>query len=210
MTPRRKQLFRHLCRDVRIVSEAQASGVMAIGGPGPADVRRELAGLVIKDFLRRDRVIARVLPPLTEPIARWSPGEPPPDFGALAWRLEKRWDVPPQVLPVYRAGPGARRVYGSGTCSGGLNFAALSHDLACADMLIAFAARYPERLPHWVGEDVRKDGLARGEKLPDVILFDDNLKPYLVCEMAGSYPKVRLEAFHTYASVVLNLPYELW
>lgn len=209
MTPRRERLFHLLCRHVRLVSESQAGRVMAIDAPGTTSVSRELADLVAGDFLRRDRVIARPLGPLTEPVVSWCPGEEPPDFGALAWRLGKRWDVPPRVMPVYRAGPAARRVFGSGTCSGGLNFAALSHDLACAEMFLAFAALWPERLAHWVGEDVRKDGLARGEKLPDVILYGADLEPYLVCEMAGSYPKARLEAFHAYVAA-LTLPYELW
>jgi hypothetical protein len=101
-------------------------------------------------------------------------------------------------------------VFGSGTCEGGLNLAALGHDLGCTDLLLAFAASHPERVRHWLGEDLRKAALQHGEKLPDVVLYGDDCRPYLMCEVAGAYPEARLSALHDYAATVLNLPYELW
>lgn len=210
MTAARVRLLEALCRHVRVVAADQAATLLGLDAGQTADVTRLLADLVATNFLRRHRVIARRPTPLAEPLVEWHPGDPPPDFAALAWRLDRRWDVPPRPVPVYRAGPAARAVFGSGTCATGLNLAALGHDLACTDLLLAFAAARPERVRHWVGEDLRKAGLRHGEKLPDVVLYGDDHRPYLMCEVAGAYPAARLSALHAFAATVLNLPYELW
>lgn len=210
LTAPRVRLLEALCRHVRLATDEQAATLMGHDAGRAAAFTRQLADLVAKNFLRRHRVIARRATPLTEPLLAWQPGQPRPDFAALAWRLDRRWDVPPRVVPVYRAGPAARRVFGSGTCAGGLNLAALGHDLACTDLLLAFAASRPERVRHWVGEDLRKAGLQHGEKLPDVVLYGDDGRPYLMCEVAGAYPESRLSALHDHAATVLTLPYELW
>lgn len=129
---------------------------------------------------------------------------------AVAWRAEKRWDVSPAVVTTYRAGPRARRLYGHATAGGPGNLCALSHNIACGELLLAFARLAPDRLPDWVGEGLRKAEQGYGEKLPDVILYDPEGSPYLVCEVTGVYPPARLNAFHDYVSGVLALPYELW
>lgn len=209
-TPLRQRLLRHLCRDVSLATGSQLRRLLANGSADPDESIGDLTALVAGDYLRRMRVIARLLPALTAPLLRWGPGEPQPDFATVAWQLEKRWDIPPSVVPVYRAGPAARHLFGSGTHGNGINLAAISHDLACTELLLTFATHEPVRVRHWVGEDLRKLALEHGEKLPDVILYDDALAPYLVCEVAGTYPKSRLEAFHAYVAESLRLPYELW
>ena len=206
----KQQFLRHLCRDVRMVRQAAAEALLVRCEGEAIDPARALSDLVARDFLRRDRILARVLPELVDPLYSWQPGEPAPEAGPLSWRLEKRWDIRPEVTTVYRAGPAARRVFGGGGSTGGINLAALSHDLAIGDLLVAFAARAPERLGHWVSEDLRKDDLEHREKLPDVVLYSDAETPYLVCELAGVYPKARLEAFHDFVANALRLPYELW
>jgi len=208
LTPGRIRLLHALAVDVRIAKEEQAAALLTADGP-VHDPVRELATLIAADMLRRDRVIARIPPPMAAPLARWAPGESPPDMAAVAWQSQKRWDVAPDVIKVYRAGPATRRLYGDLTAGTG-NLSALAHDVACCELLLTFMRQFPERVPHWVGEDVRKDARAREEKLPDVILFDSGQNPYLVCEVVGVYPKARLEAFHDYVAGTLGLPYELW
>ncbi len=210
LTPRHERLLRHLCRDVRLTIGDLASELLDPCVAEATDSTRELSGLVTRDFLRRDRVIARILPRLETPLAVWQPGEPRPETGSIAWQSQKRWDIEPNVVPVYRAGPLSRRLFGYATAGGPGNLNALSHDIACCALLVAFSRTAPERVRHWVGEDLRKTEQGHGEKLPDVILFGEDLKPYLVCEVTGLYPKARLEAFHDYVANELRLPYELW
>jgi hypothetical protein len=210
LNDRKQRLLRRLCQDVRLIRKETAEKLLRVGEGEEFDAARELADLVARDFLRRDRVLARVLPEMAEPVVRWQHGEPVPEMGPLAWRLEKRWDLKPEVVTVFRAGPAARRVFGGASAGGAINPAALSHDLACADLLATFAVAAPDRLRHWVSEDLRKNDLVHGEKLPDVILYADDLTPYLVCEIAGIYPKARLQAFHDFVANTLGLPYELW
>lgn len=210
MNPRHEHLLKTLCQKVRLATADQAAAIMAIAAPGPVDTTRELYPLVTRDWLRRDRVLARLLPPFACPIATGGPGDPLPDFAPLVAALERRWDVAPEVTTVYRAGPAARLTFGTGGHGSGQNLAALGHDIACTGLYLAFAALHPERLAHWVGEDFRETVATRGEKRPDLILFGGDFEPYLVCELAGVYPRHRLEAFHAYCAETLNLPYELW
>jgi hypothetical protein len=205
-----ERLLRHVCRDVRILEAGQAGQVIGHETGDPGDLLRELGGLVARDFLRRERIIARVLPRLEAPLAVWQPGQNRPEMAAVAWQAQKRWDVSPEVVTAFRAGPRARRLFGHATAGGPGNLSALSHDLACGEMLLAFYRLAPERLRDWVGEGLRKPDQGYGEKLPDVILFTADGSPYLVCEVTGVYPKARLDAFHDYVANVLGLPYELW
>lgn len=210
LTPNHARLLRHLCRDVGLVTDDQAARLAAGAGPPAPDTLRELGGLVARDLLRRERAIARVLPPLPAPLAAWWPGQPPPDTAAVAWRSERRWHLVPRVVTLFRAGPLARRLFGHATAGGPGNLSALSHDLACAELLLTFSRLAPERARDWVGEAVRKPAAGRGEKLPDVVLHAPDGTPYLVCEVVGVYPKARLDAFHAFVAGELDLPYELW
>jgi hypothetical protein len=210
LTPGHERLLRHLCRDLRILRDEPAGQIIGHEADRPGDLLRELGGLVTRDFLRRERVIARVLTGLHAPLAVWQPGQDRPEMAAVAWQAQKRWHMSPRVVTIFRAGPRARRLFGHATAGGPGNLSALSHDLACGELLLAFSRLAPERLRDWVGEGLRKPEQGRGEKLPDVILYAADHSPYLVCEVTGVYPKARLDAFHDYVANVLGLPYELW
>jgi hypothetical protein len=204
------RIVRHLCRDLGLLSEDQAVRLSGDGSTDTEAVVRELGGLVTSDLLRRERIIARVLPPLELPLVAWRPGDRWPDLAAVAWRAEKRWDVRPRVVTVYRAGPVGRRLFGHATRGAAQNLSSLSHDIACGELLLAFYRLAPERVRDWVGDAFRRPDQQRGEKLPDVVLQAPDQTPYLVCELTGVYPKSRLEAFHEYCADALRLPYELW
>jgi hypothetical protein len=210
LTQGQERLLRHLCRDVRLTISEFASEFLGLHEEGRSDSTRELSELVSRDLLRRDRVLARILPMFDAPLAAWRPGDLPPPMASVAWQSEKRWTIKPNVVTVYRAGPVARQLFGYSTAGGPGNLNALSHDIACCQLLVKFSRSAPNRARHWVSEDLRKSEQEQGEKLPDVILYDDQFCPYLVCEVTGVYPKLRLEAFHNFVADVLGLPYELW
>jgi len=207
LTLEQERLLSALCQNVRIATANQA---MAILHPerGDEDASRELSQLVAKDLLRRDRLLARLIQ-FENPLVVWTPGSTPPEMASIAWRARKRWNVQPEVVTVYRAGPVARRVFGQATANGVGNLNSLCHDLACTELLLTFLARRPERIADWVSEDRLKRDQEQGDKLPDVVLYAES-GPYLVCEVIGVYPKARLSAFHDFVAGVLGLPYELW
>ena len=170
MKPRHLKLLRHLCLDVRLMDAGQAVRLMAVAGDEPADTNRELAEARLEKLPQPHAVLCAAAHGDDRTANEMEPGEEVTDFAALRVAARPEMGRAARGDPDRPAGPAARHVFGSGSCSGGLNFAALSHDLACADLLLTFAERHPERLRDWVGEDVRKQGTARGEKLPDVML----------------------------------------
>lgn len=77
-----------------------------------------------RGYLRRRRkeglidsavVDAYPTPELDRPLHVHRPGRPEPDFGKLAYELEKRWNVASQPIKVYFATPNFARLHGSWT-----------------------------------------------------------------------------------------------
>ncbi|MFZ1005208.1 MAG: hypothetical protein WAN65_00120 [Candidatus Sulfotelmatobacter sp.] len=169
-----------------------------------------LNGLVRDDLIRRLRVLAKPTPKLDAPLLQVPRESPLGDMAALSWKLEKRWRIEPEVTTIYVRGPKCNQLFGGKAQPDISNLAAVSHDLALSALYFHFARAQPERARDWLPDWERKGDLRYGEKLPDVLLYDDDGSPYQAIEMGGSYPPGRLLALQVYCTESLQLPLEIW
>ena len=148
-----------------------------------------------------------------EPICVWNPGQPPPDFGALAWLLEKRWrNVKTHRVTICWATPRAARLFG-----GLANFAGrasqLEHDLGTASVLVRLHQTRPEVTADWVSEDILRRDFAPAcpalKKIPDGAIVQRN-RIIRVAEFGGQYDAPRLRRFHSHFGKKHGIGYDLW
>ena len=212
LTPRDAAVLTVLCLKVRLLTLSQiAAGWWPSAGEAEAVAARRLRKLASADFVRRRRVPAAPLPPLDAPVCVWRPGDPDPDCGAAAWRLQSRWDATggPRITTVFSAGKSATRLYG-GVSADRLPAAfQATHDLGVSAMYLRLLRDDPAAADRWIGED-RLAPHRKGRKLPDAVLADDPADaPELVLEFGGSYDKRRVEAFHRDCALRGDA-YEVW
>lgn len=209
-TPGIALLRETLCCKARIAARGQAMRVLAKGGVSSRRVaKRILHALVGQGLLRFEEVPARPLLHLESPLVTWRPGLPAPEFGPLAWSLEKRWQEPLRPTRVFFAGPAAVRTYG-GCMKGHLsNIAQVSHDLHVTEVYLGFLEREPEIAAAWVSEDELGESRKKFEKQPDAVLYGRDGKPRVAVEFGGLYGVDKLTAFHVDMER-RALPYELW
>jgi hypothetical protein len=172
------------------------------------NARRRLTAMVDERLLVKDRAFARPRLPLTEPVSRWKPGQEPPSFGELSWKLKSRWTEEPREITVYLATRRAAGIFG-GTADGRIkNPSQTTHDIHLGALYLKLRRETPTLAAGWVGEGVLAPTREK-QKLPDAILHDREGRPRLVMEFGGAYPADRLEAFHEDCAQ-RQLPYELW
>ena len=210
LTDRDEQILQALCVRIRLMTLAQIAGHWWAGNKRQTeDARRRLAALVQAGYLTRSTALAAPLPPMNGPVIAWSPGEPEPDAGAVAWRLQSRWRESPRVVRVYLATALATRVFG-GKAQGRLKQEyQATHDLGVSKMYLDLRLRSPKLAEAWIGEDILAP-YRRGQKLPDAIIAESpEHSPTLVLEFGGAYDKPRVEAFHNDCRN-RGVPYEIW
>jgi hypothetical protein len=203
-------ILRTLSLHVRLLSLKQIATFWWTESPSAiATARRRLSTLVKSGYLSRLRFPIHPLPPLCSPVFTWQPQLPPPDYGAVSWKLQSRWTEAPVPTTVFIATSQTANLFG-GRGRGRLkrSFQA-SHDLGLAEVYLHFRAARPDQAALWIGEDI----LARyrkKQKLPDAVLAraPEN-KPQLVVEFGGAYGPDRVRAFHL-DSKKKKLSYELW
>lgn len=210
LVARDDEILRTLSLRVRLFALDQIAAAWWTSTPaGRTNARRRLATLVDAGMLRRLRVNVRPLPALEGPVLSWQPGDADPPFGAVAWRLQSRWQEPPRTTTVYIATRRGANQYG-GRQRGELRreFQA-THDLGVAAMFLRMRAIDSSRVEGWIGEDVLAPH-RRGQKLPDAVLADaPDRPPRLVLEFGGAYDSDRVRAFHE-SCAEDELPYQLW
>jgi hypothetical protein len=198
-------------RKVSIASGAELAAHWGVASPsGRLRLAAWLDRLVRREVLLRWRVIARPLPPPAAPLVTFRPGGPIADANAVAWALEKRWRVEPQVVVAYAGGPRCRQLFGAHVACGLGNLDAVSHDLALAALYFRFARFSPQRANDWVADWERKSALRAGEKLPDVLLHAADGAPYLAVEMGGVYSATRVNGLRAFCTDSLQIPLEVW
>jgi hypothetical protein len=188
---------------VRVADEGQLA---AAGGDGTS---RRLARLRERGLLQRGTIAVR-RPAVESPLWTWTPGNPAPPAGRLAWRLQKRWKgISPQVVTVWWGTVQAARLMGGvgGRLRQPLQVA---HDLGVADIYFQrWTAGSQDR--EWIGEDHyrREFRPRRGEKVADAVELDSSGEIARVIEFGGAYPARRVREFHRYWSR-RQIPYEVW
>jgi hypothetical protein len=204
LTPRDEDLLMGLTGRFRLVT---APLVARLWDSSEAFVARRLRRLAASGLVLRSRVLARPLLDLVEPVMRWAPGDPDPDFGRASYRLKSRWVEPPVATTLYVAGRRAAHLFGG---SGGrLDFPLqVTHDLHVCLLYVDLRARDPLVAARWRGEETLRVGRKRG-KVPDAVLVDHRGRPAKAIEFGGSYEPERLRVFHRVCSNKRQ-PYEVW
>ncbi len=207
ITDRDADLLSTLSLRVRILSREQILRTWwhESGPSSPPRLRR----LIRCGLLRERATTAIYVGERLLPLSVWSPEEPSPDFGALAWLLKQRWSSPLKPTTVYFATAHSARLYGGVRLGRVPRAFHVSHDLGVAEMFLALRRRHPAAVELWIDED-RLAPFRRGLKLPDAILATaPSADPIRVLEWGGLYSKRRLLAFHLDCEG-RGLPYEVW
>jgi hypothetical protein len=149
----------------------------------------------------------------TEPIASRLPGQPAPDFGALAWQLEKRWrNVTARRVTILWATPRAARLLG-GTAPFDRRASQVEHDLGTASVFVRLQATRPELADQWIGEDILRRDYAPYcpslKRIPDGALVSGG-EIIRVVEYGGQYSAARLRRFDAHFYKKHRIPYEIW
>jgi hypothetical protein len=190
-----------LTRRVRLATEEQ---LVELSGNSRGVCRR----LVAAGLLHRAVIVAAV-PELTGPLATWRPGQLPPRFAALAWKLEKRRrETPSRRTPIFWASQAAVRVVGG--IGGHIRQPVqVEHDLGTTATYLRRHQLCPESTSLWVSEDLCRLFQSQRRKIPDAQLMSPEGVAELAIEFGGAYSASRLRTFH-HSSSLQNLPWEIW
>jgi hypothetical protein len=202
-----ERLLATLTLKVRVLSLAHAARAWwSTSARARTAAGRHCDRLVAGGWLTRHAATAHVELPLEAPLYVWELDAPPPAFGALSYRLIRRWSGTSEQVIVYTATTKAARVYG-GT-AGTVKPSSLTHDLHVGALYLRFCRERPEDAAGWVSEDTLAP-LREEQVLPDAAVADADGVLRRVIEFGGSYPAERLVRLHE-DCVARELPYELW
>lgn len=173
---------------------------------GVKNAAKRLAKLTECELLRSEEILAHPLLQLSEPMIVWNPGDDPPHFAALSWRLQRRWTHHPVRRRVYYCSPRARALLGAAGHGKIKNHCQLTHDLHVAEVFAVYRRNWPEQAADWYGEDSQPPRF--GEMRPDAVLAKQGMT-YLAVEFGGRYPATRLAELHEYFAR-RELRYQIW
>jgi hypothetical protein len=210
MTERDTEILVALCTKVRLFTLDQvADGWWSHVANPKSLTRRRLGKLAEVELVKQQRVLAAPLPPMREPIIRWRPGDPAPDAGAVAWKLQTRWSTGAQPTTVFTSTPKSARLFGGKPSEKLKSNLQVTHDLGVSGMYLQLLRTDRSAAQQWIGEDILAPYRFR-QKLPDAVLAERaGATPQLVLEFGGSYDKPRVQSFHDDCAR-RSLPYELW
>jgi len=171
------------------------------------NAQSSVARLVRHDWLVEAELLARPVSELFGPVATWAPGNPVPDFSAVAAELHQRARGDAVQVCVVTASARARACFGSGGQPPRLTLTQLTHDLHVAEVFFRLRRNGldPRR---WVGEDEGPAGWPLAER-PDAVLLDEGGRWLGGVEYGGDYPPERLRRLHA-ALESIHLAYEVW
>lgn len=210
LTERDEDILATLTRRVRVLSVDQAARTWWAGSRhAKTNARRRLGQLAEAGWLDCFREFVQPEVSLSEPLVRWRPGEPQPDFGPIAYALSLRWRERGSLQWFAAATEAAARRFGG---YGGRRprRSELTHDLHLSAVYLQLRQRAPDRAAKWISEAELADRLPRGsgEKLPDAVIEEGDART--VVELGGSsYDAGKLEAFHAYCEAAI-MAYEIW
>lgn len=210
ITDRDHDILRFLTLRVRIAELTQIARTWwprAVDAPDIA--RRRLHELRTVDLVQSQQVMVLQSLALLHPLCQWSPGEPPPNFGRVAWLLHHRTTGRRVAQRVYLATTRAAHRFGGARSGRIAQPFQVAHDLGVTEMYLALLKTRPELALQWIDED-RLAPYRRRQKLPDAIIaVHPSALPQLVLEYGGDYGKRRLLDFHE-DNRERGLPYEIW
>jgi hypothetical protein len=208
LTARDREILEALTRRVRVMTITQIARTWWVTSKhSDANARDRMAALEARGLITKQRALAHPEILVEEPLVRWAPFLPQPNFGKVSYQLQTRWTKPSVMATVISATSQAANQFGG---HGGRPSRDVerTHDIHLAAVFLRYRAQSPSLLQHWVFEEqIRRERGHTNEMLPDVMLRDP-ASPRAV-EFGGSYPKAKLEAFHAYCKEK-RLHYEIW
>ena len=175
--------------------------------PAEAAMKR-LRELERTDHLRRYVVMSHPELALRAPVVTWSPGDPEPELGPVAYRLQTRWTLAPAAKVTFLATDRTANQFG-GDVRALPKEGEQTHDVHISTVYLWYREHRPDEAADWRSEAWVKKSRpdAPGEKLPDAMIRRANSAK--VIEFGGAYPKERLIAFHEFCKR-RAVPYDLW
>jgi hypothetical protein len=168
--------------------------------------RSALRRLERRGLIRRQIVMMEPILNLSRPVTTWSPGDRPPAFGEVSWRLRSRWRECPRRTMVYTATDLARDEHTESLGSRRLRPSEIRHDCHVAEVYRQLAHCRPELAANWVHEDAFAGRFFSGDRIPDAAIADGSL---VAIDFGGSYRASKLLSLHR-AMESQNIPYEVW
>lgn len=195
-----------LTRQARVLTVQQIA--MTWFGANEARARVAVFELEQQALLSRRCVLARPTLILDGPLVQWLPGDELPDFGAVAYRLRRRWREAVEPTEIVVATREAKRRLG-GFCGGRWpRQSEISHDVSLSEVYLWYRTFKPEEAECWVPEaQIYAERWGMGERLPDALIRGRDGGIERVVEFGGSYRKQKLQAFHR---EMCEIPYEIW
>ena len=144
---------------------------------------------------------------LGEPVFQWSPGEPEPNFGSLAWSVQSRWKGVPEQTEIYQIGRAGLSEFG-GRAGGPKRLAHIRHDLHMGTVYLALLGQDESVKKRWISEDELAPERI-DQKLPDAMLRQNTANSAMVIEFGGAYDSEHIRSFHQDCGH-RDLPYQLW
>lgn len=207
MTTKDRELLDALVHRIRVLSLPQVARTWWPAGR-QNEAHRRLQVLSKAGLVHLFRALSHPEIPMCRPAVSWRPNEPPPNFGAVSYRLKARWNRPPlSTLCVIATKKAGRSMGGSGG-----RFPRESeqtHDLHMAAVFLLHRNSSPENTSYWKSEAriLWERSGSKKEKLPDAIL--DLPEGPRIVEFGGAYSKQKLERFHDYCESI-ETAYEVW
>ncbi len=196
LQPRDLEILKRLVycfRETSAEFEARRYGISV------STARNRLNQLTKGRFLCRLRVRASETPPITAPLFSWEPGDPRPDFGAIAWAAQERWkDRPEKDTTVWLASQKTLAFFGVPPKRKPINRLHATHDLAMNAVYDYCRKQFPQY--EFLGEEMFAPLRGHGEGVEDAQLIDGNRRIVRAVEHVGSYRKHRCQHFHQHVS----------
>jgi hypothetical protein len=207
LSPRDHELLLALAQRVRLFTLRQIA-LHWWAGETP-NARRRLKQLAHAGWIERIEVSARTLPELRQPHVVWRPGMDLPNFDAVSYQLQCRWQsLPVRTCTAVIATSRTAGVYG-GKNRGELKHPLqATHDLGVSEVWLQLRRTAVHWANAWCGEDLLAHS-RRGEKCPDAFIVNDDRQVLCVIEFGGQYQAQRLREFHQ-DCVERGLPYQVW
>jgi hypothetical protein len=207
LTPRDTQTLQALVQKVRLFGLRQIAAHWWRNDV--ANARRRLRQYQDAGLVHRIDVQARPLPELQQPLMAWQPSDMPPDFEAIAYRLQVRWrGTCVRPCSAFIATERLCHHYGGRNRGELKRPLQATHDLGVAQVWLTLHDRAPEWAAAWRSEDLLA-ATRRGEKCPDAFVVNSAQEVGCVIEFGGAYAASRVREFHDDCAA-RGLPYQLW
>ncbi len=190
------QLLRSLATGIRIIAPHQLAFWW---GVPIGNARRSLRQLEQRGLVSELTVLARRLPPISQPMLRWNPGGSMPDFGKLSYVAKKRFrQLAPKPVKAFVPTPITLAQF-TNRRSVKIKRTQATHELGVTEAYLFMQRRWPRLVQRcWRGEDQYSASRQHGEKVEDAQLVHPRTgKLMLAIEYAGTYPEHRFADLHT-------------